>query len=58
MTQSICLAANTIRVPQMGGHFWVYLNWALGLRSLGYDIVWLEAVDPASESIPELTRKS
>jgi hypothetical protein len=26
----------------------VYLNWALGLRSLGYEVVWLEGVDRRS----------
>jgi hypothetical protein len=40
----------------MGGHLWVYLNWALGLRSLGYDVVWLEAVDPGLESSGELAK--
>jgi hypothetical protein len=37
----VCLAANTLHYPQ-GGHFWVYLNWALGLLAAGCDVVWLE----------------
>ena len=56
MRRSICLAARTISFPQMGGHLWVYLNWALGLRSLGYNVVWLEAVDPGLESSGELAK--
>lgn len=27
-----------------GGHFWVYLQYALGLRRLGCDVYWLEQV--------------
>jgi len=30
--------------PQGGGHFWVYLQYVLGLRLLGCDVYWLEAV--------------
>jgi hypothetical protein len=28
---------------------WVYLNWALGARSCGADIVWLEGVSPQTQ---------
>src|SRR5438309_10840803 len=28
--------------PEIGGHFWVYLQYALGLRQLGCDVHWLE----------------
>src|SRR5438876_1130553 len=45
MSLQVCISANTIRYPQVGGHWWVYLNWALGLRSLGCRVAWLEAVD-------------
>jgi hypothetical protein len=38
------LSANTLSYPQGGGHMWVYLNWALGLRDAGCDVVWLEGV--------------
>ncbi len=38
----VCLCANTLHYPEGGGHFWVYLNWALGLRALGCEVVWLE----------------
>jgi hypothetical protein len=44
MSTTVCLSANTIGYPTGGGHFWVYLNWALGLRALGCRVIWLEAV--------------
>jgi hypothetical protein len=40
------LAADTLRYPFGGGHRWAYLNWALGLRAAGCDVVWLEAIAP------------
>jgi len=47
VTTSICLApARTIAYPQGGGHLWVYLQWALGLRALGCRVIWLEGIDP------------
>lgn len=46
MNPIVCLSANTLSYPQGGGHMWVYLNWALGLRDAGCDVVWLEGVKP------------
>ena len=34
---------NVAAFPRGGGHFWVYLQYALGLRRLGCDVYWLEA---------------
>jgi hypothetical protein len=46
---SVCVGtANTLTYPQ-GGHLWVFLNWALGFRSLGLDVVWLDMVGPNSD---------
>jgi hypothetical protein len=43
---TVCLApANTIAYPNGGGHLWVYLHWALGLKALGCRVIWLEALD-------------
>jgi len=39
--------------PEGGGHFWVYLQYAHGLRQLGCDVYWLEqlrAADPDQEA--------
>jgi hypothetical protein len=46
MSQKAWIAARTLNHPGAGGHFWVYLNWALGLRAHGYELVWLEPVPP------------
>jgi hypothetical protein len=40
--------AKTLAYPQGGGHFWVYLNWAIGLRSCGCELIWLE-IYPATK---------
>jgi hypothetical protein len=52
MSSTVCLVAGTIGYPQGGGHLWVHLNWALGLRALGCRVIWLERVEqgcPAHE---------
>jgi hypothetical protein len=43
MAWSVCLSANSLHLSDQGGHRWVFLNWALGLRALGCTVVWLEA---------------
>ncbi len=46
MSLTVCLVpANTVGYPQGGGHFWVYLNWAVALREVGCRVIWLEGVD-------------
>lgn len=35
--------------PEGGGHFWVYLQYALGLRRLGCEVYWLEQLRPARD---------
>src|SRR5260370_7837065 len=42
MSVTVWLSANTLHCPQGGGHMCVFLNWALGLRELGCEVVWLE----------------
>lgn len=42
VTFTVCLGANTLGYPEGGGHHWVFLNWALGFRALGCDVIWLE----------------
>ena len=46
MSVTVCVWANTLNFTMGGGHLWVYLNWALGLRALGCQVIWLEAVAP------------
>jgi hypothetical protein len=41
---TVCLStANTLSYPQ-GGHLWVFINWALGLRACGFHVTWLDVV--------------
>src|SRR5262245_1782308 len=41
---TVCIAANAIDYPTGGGHLWVYLNWAFGLRAAGCRVTWLEVL--------------
>lgn len=45
MSVTVALRAATLDYPQGGGHLWVYLNWALGLRAVGCRVIWLEEAD-------------
>jgi hypothetical protein len=64
MTPTVCLGAGVLDYAEGkgGGHTWVFLNWALGLRSLGCRVIWLEttprrkSVDVARERLAILTR--
>jgi hypothetical protein len=52
----VCLStSNTLLYPQ-GGNLWIFINWALGLRSCGCEVTWLDAV-PSSLSLDELSVK-
>src|SRR5947209_4296640 len=44
MATTVCLGARAIGYPTGGGHFWAYMNWARGLKSLGCTVLWLEAL--------------
>jgi hypothetical protein len=54
MSTTVCLAADTLYYPEGGGHQWVSLNWALGLKGLGCRVVWLEGV--SARLPPDRTR--
>src|SRR5205085_1451272 len=48
--------------PHFGGHLWVYMQYAHGLRQLGFEVYWLERVeaqalrrDPAA--VPRFLRR-
>jgi hypothetical protein len=57
MSTRVCLCPTATLDPSTGaGHLWVYLNWALGLRALGCEVIWLEAVDPGLPA-PELAAR-
>src|SRR5437867_3933289 len=42
MPTVVLSAFNVANFPDGGGHFWVYLQYVLGLRQLGCDVYWLE----------------
>jgi hypothetical protein len=44
MTTVVISAYKVAYKPTMGGHFWVYLQYAHGLQQLGCDVYWLERV--------------
>jgi hypothetical protein len=53
MTTVVLSPFNVVNFPEGGGHFWVYMQYALGLRQLGCDVYWLEqfrgSEDPESD---------
>src|SRR6266480_3641646 len=42
MPTVVIAAYNVAAFPEGSGHFWVYLQYALGLRQLGCEVYWLE----------------
>ena len=47
MSVTVCLSARTIDcADELGGHVWMYLNWATGLRAMGCRVIWLERIPP------------
>jgi hypothetical protein len=55
---TVSFTAKNIYYLKGGGHFWVPLNWTLGLRALGCDVIWLEQIDPKTpvEEVWTLTK--
>jgi len=53
-TRTVVIGAyNVAAFPEGGGHFWVYLQYVLGLRQLGCDVYWLEAFHTKGRSEQE-----
>jgi hypothetical protein len=46
----VCLSVTSLGFLEGGGHRWAYLNWALGLKSIGCEVTWLEEV---ADRIPD-----
>ena len=44
--------------PGAGGHAWVFLNWLLGLRSLGFEVLFVDRLEPEmlSRSVDRVDR--
>ena len=51
MTTIVVSPYNVASFLEGGGHFWVYMQYVLGLRHLGCQVYWLEQfnLDPETE---------
>src|SRR5262249_42661010 len=49
MATVVLSPSNVVNLPEGGGHFWVYMQYAQGLRRLGCDVYWLERFDPSGD---------
>jgi hypothetical protein len=50
MSLTVCLSSRgCLNYPNGGGYLWIFLNWALGLRSAGCNVVWLEEIPAGFE---------
>jgi hypothetical protein len=56
MPPTICISASTLGYVEGGGHLWVYLNWILSVRALGFEVIWLEPSDAGLDKA-ELSRR-
>lgn len=44
---TIVVAGSVAQKPRYGGHTWVYLQYVLGLRRLGWDSIFVDRLDPS-----------
>ena len=49
MSTVVVSTYNVVNSPQVGGHFWVYMQYVQGLRLLGCDVYWLERFKRTSD---------
>src|SRR6266571_7080073 len=46
MPKTILIAGSLAQRPRVGGHTWVFLQYLLGFRRLGLDVLFLDEVEP------------
>src|ERR671917_362014 len=46
MRETIVVAGSVAQRPGKGGHAWVFLQYLLGFRRLGYEVLFLDRLDP------------
>jgi hypothetical protein len=46
MTKTIAVAGSLAQKPQQGGHTWVFLQYLLGFRRLGWEVLFLDRLEP------------
>ena len=44
--KSIAIAGSLAQKPGRGGHTWVFLQYLLGFRKLGWDVLFLDRLEP------------
>ena len=47
---------NVLNFSEGGGHFWVYMQYAAGLRQLGCDVYWLESFRSSGDQVTDASR--
>ncbi|HJQ26313.1 MAG TPA: glycosyltransferase [Blastocatellia bacterium] len=45
--ETIVIAGSLAQKPRQGGHAWVFLQYLLGLRRLGWEVLFIDALEPA-----------
>jgi hypothetical protein len=50
---TVVLSGALAQRPRNGGHAWVFLNWLFGLRSLGWDVLFLDRLEPGMLDHPD-----
>jgi hypothetical protein len=46
MRETIIVAGSLAQRPYIGGHTWVFLQYLLGFRRLGYDVLFVDRLEP------------
>jgi hypothetical protein len=46
MSKALVIAGSLAQKPGRGGHTWVFLQYLLGFRKLGWDVLFLDRLDP------------
>ena len=49
MPETIVVSGALAQKPGIGGHTWVFLQYLLGFRRLGYDVVFVDRANSAAE---------
>jgi hypothetical protein len=50
MGETIIVGGSLAARPHVGGHTWVFLQYLLGFRQLGYDVLFLDRLEPDMEA--------
>lgn len=55
---AVVVAGGVARCPDRAGHAWAFLQYVLGFRRLGWDVLWLDSVDPGPRAGPPDRRQT